>query len=98
MNEGLFQETKETQKLYDKWSSIEETILKQKSKVHWLQCGDGNNKYFHACLRKKTSYGQPGVKLSTVEEIKEEITDYYKYLLGTKANTDLVVHKSIVKQ
>lgn len=42
---------------YKKWehlSTLEEGFLKQKLKLHWLNVGDHNNKYFHqtAVVRK----------------------------------------------
>lgn len=39
---------------YDRWnflSTLEEKILSQKAKVHWLGIGDGNNKQFHRASR-----------------------------------------------
>lgn len=38
----------------DKWqrlADIEEDCLKQRSKVHWLDVGDGNNKFFHSSAK-----------------------------------------------
>lgn len=35
---------------YAKWkhlADLEEIYLRQKSKLHWLKVGDGNNRYFH---------------------------------------------------
>lgn len=32
-------------------SAIEERVLKQRSKMHWLQVGDGNNKVFHNAVK-----------------------------------------------
>lgn len=36
---------------YEKWrrlAELEEEFLKQRSKMHWLDVGDGNNKFFHS--------------------------------------------------
>lgn len=38
-----------------KLSNLEEHTLRQRSKLKWLQVGDGNNVYFHATLKTKQS-------------------------------------------
>lgn len=41
-------------KAYDKWqrlAGLEEEFLKQRSKLHWLDVGDGNNKDFHSAIK-----------------------------------------------
>lgn len=43
---GLMEREKEVLADLHKWSDIQERILKQKSKAHWINAGDGNNKYF----------------------------------------------------
>lgn len=37
LNTQLFQEVTAAQLVFDKWSKVEESILQQKSKVHWLE-------------------------------------------------------------
>lgn len=32
---------------------MEKRILKQRSKIDWLNVGDGNNSYFHTSLKEK---------------------------------------------
>lgn len=39
-------EEKELKNELNKWSMIEESIYKQKSRVQWLKLGDTNTKYF----------------------------------------------------
>lgn len=39
---------------YAKWpklAGLEEGFLKQRSKIHWLDVGDGNNKFFHSSAK-----------------------------------------------
>ncbi|KAH0675354.1 hypothetical protein KY285_023155 [Solanum tuberosum] len=38
----------------EKWSMIEESILKQKSRVTWIKLGDSNSKYFSAVMKERT--------------------------------------------
>lgn len=46
-------EKEKIQKL-EKWSNIEESILKQKARTKWIQLGDTNNKFFSAALKKES--------------------------------------------
>lgn len=34
----------------EKWNKIEESILKQKSRVNWLKLGDANNAFFFVSM------------------------------------------------
>ncbi|KAH0776289.1 hypothetical protein KY290_007700 [Solanum tuberosum] len=42
----------------EKWSNIEESALKQKSRAKWIQLGDGNNQYFSAVIRERVNRKQ----------------------------------------
>lgn len=46
--QSLFDQEKEILAELDKWSNIEEQVLRQKSRANWILCGDSNSKYFHA--------------------------------------------------
>lgn len=37
---------------------LEESMLKQKSRVQWLELGDGNNKFFHRSLMVRRNKNQ----------------------------------------
>lgn len=92
------------QKELDKWYGVEEQILKQKSKIHWLQRRDGNNSFCHASLKSRRNsslsvlYDQLGHKLVEEDDIKAEVDSFYKGLLGTTAHTTLAVDVLVVRQ
>lgn len=72
------------------WQEIEESILRQRSKLKWLRLGDGNNKYFHATIKaRQTSNSiyslqkEDDTILKTHEDIEEEILTSYRKLMGT---------------
>ncbi|XP_049414574.1 uncharacterized protein LOC125877273 [Solanum stenotomum] len=61
----------------EKWLNVEESIMRQKSKVQWLKLGDATTTFFHANL--KQSYGV----LQPVSE--EEVVDALKRINDLKA-------------
>ncbi|XP_021769725.1 uncharacterized protein LOC110733967 [Chenopodium quinoa] len=75
-----------------KWVGIQESIYKQKSRVDWLQLGDGNNKYFFSVMKHRQSrnridslYTDQDILLRTPADIEEELTGFYKNILSSKA-------------
>lgn len=72
---------------YEKWqrlSDLEEEVLKQRSKVHWLDVGDGNNHYFHnsAKIREVRNaihevQREDGSIAQTEDEIKKEAESFF---------------------
>ncbi|XP_070050256.1 uncharacterized protein [Nicotiana tomentosiformis] len=91
----LAEEEKELKQQLEKWVLIEECILKQKSRVKWLQLGDANNAYFYACMKNRTAHNQIR-KLNTIDgniaqtekEVEIEVVKFYQKLLG--AATDIL--------
>lgn len=77
--------------------------MKQKSKVHWLQCGDGNNGYVHATLKSRSASAmtmlvdQMGNKLVDEDDIKTGVVQFYKSLLGTAATTARAIDVEIIR-
>ncbi|KAF8048677.1 hypothetical protein N665_2441s0005 [Sinapis alba] len=77
---------------YEKWSllsSIEEKVLSQKAKMHWLKIGDGNNKSFHNSAKIRAAKNSifeiqktDGSTISTQEGIKKEAVEYYDSFLN----------------
>lgn len=92
---------KETLMQLEKWSLIEESILRQKSRAQWIQLGDSNSKYFAAVMKerchrkqiKELKSLQGGQLLSDPNELKEEIVSFYKGLMGTSNSTLKAVNK-----
>ncbi|KAL0890312.1 hypothetical protein Bca101_014295 [Brassica carinata] len=76
---------------FAKWqhlAELEEKFLKQVSKVHWLEVGDGNNRFFHnsAKIRKVRNaiheiLRVDGTIAKTEEEIKEAARDFFQGFL-----------------
>ena len=77
---------------HDKWqllSTIEEKVLSQRAKMHWLNIGDGNNTSFHNSIMitaAKNSireiHMEDGTLVSTQEEIKTEAVSYFQGFLA----------------
>lgn len=63
-------------------------MLKQKSRVQWLELGDGNNTFFHRSLMTRRNKNQ--IRRITLEDgavieedrIREEAENYYKIFLA----------------
>ncbi|XP_048604784.1 uncharacterized protein LOC125582236 [Brassica napus] len=86
---------KEEVKAYDHWqrlADLEEEYLKQKSKLHWLEVGDGNNKAFHNSARireiRNTIYeiqrAADGGIVKTEKEIKKEAERFFEDFMTTQ--------------
>ena len=70
-------------------STIEEKVLKQRSKMHWLQLGDGNNKAFHNAVKIRRAINaireikcQSGVLATSQEDIKPEAERFFSEFLS----------------
>lgn len=84
---------KEEKKAYDPWfflSSLEEKILSQKAKVHWLGVGNGNNKQFYRAAKVQEVRNsireiqrQDGSITKSQEEIKDEAVNHLTQFLST---------------
>lgn len=78
---------------YSKWdhvATIEEKFLKHRSKLHWLNIGDRNNKTFHRAVATREAMNsireivtQDGRVVTYKDEIKTEAEDFFKDFLQT---------------
>ncbi|KAK4706499.1 hypothetical protein R3W88_033948 [Solanum pinnatisectum] len=69
----------------NKWSTIEEAIYKQKSRVQWLKLGDSNTSYFYARMKSRKSQNQitmltkeDGTIIRDLEEITREAVRFIR--------------------
>nr|XP_016498778.1 PREDICTED: uncharacterized protein LOC107817461 [Nicotiana tabacum] len=86
----LFDTERNLKKELEKWSKVEKSIYRQKSRIQWLQLGDVNTIFFYASIKNRTARNQikklknyVGDWMQTKAEVKEEILGFYKKLLGT---------------
>lgn len=84
---------------------IEESALQQKAKVRWIKLGESNNKYFSALTKERTQRKQitelislTNRKLVEPEEIREEIVNFYKGLMGSTTYMLPAVNKHTMRK
>lgn len=89
----------------ERWSNIEESIWKQKSRIDWLQLGDSNTKFFHAYTKFRQNSNAihrlvrvDGEVCLGQHMLKEEVLNFYKDLMGTAATELLMVDKKVVER
>lgn len=83
-------------------SDIEEKLLKQKSKLHWLQVGDQNNRAFHNAAKiRETKNAIREIKCSSgnvvtsQEEIKVEAERFFREFLSHQSQD---IHDKTVEE
>ncbi|XP_019235367.1 PREDICTED: uncharacterized protein LOC109215708 [Nicotiana attenuata] len=92
-DEALVADVKEMKMQLEKWLGVEESIMRQKSRVKWLKLGDANTAYFFASMKNRCSQNKirrlikcNGNTVQTRKDIEEEVTGFYQQLLGSLAN------------
>nr|BAD66709.1 orf177 [Beta vulgaris subsp. vulgaris] len=88
-----------------KWNSIEESALRQQSRVQWLTLGDSNNHFFVSAIKERNFrnsidvlFDDQDVKLTTHQDIQKEVVGFFKGLMGTSASVLPAVDISIVRK
>lgn len=101
----LYIKEKELKENLEKWILVEESILRQKSRVHWLKLGDTNSTYFHANIKNRITQNQirslvsdRGEMIQSEKGIEDEILGFYKQLLGANATQLPAIHPSIMAE
>ncbi|XP_075074369.1 uncharacterized protein LOC142161975 [Nicotiana tabacum] len=105
MDQRLIDQEKIALMEVEKWSSIEEQILHQKSRAHWIACRDSNSKYFHAQLKLRTNtntinsiYTDLGDKVSNHILVEEEFVKFFRKLLGENNTTCECPNSEVIRQ
>lgn len=89
----------------EKWSNIEEQVMRQKSRATWIECGDANTKYFHAQWKIRNSqntissvYSEAGDHITDPAAVELEFISVFQDLLGGSAEELTSVDIAIVKE
>ncbi|XP_060175336.1 uncharacterized protein LOC132606044 [Lycium barbarum] len=96
---------RELRQQLEKWATIEESILRQKSRVRWLQLGDSNNAYFFACMKGGVAQNQirqlntlTGATIQNEKDIEIKIIGFYKQLLRSSVAQLPVIHEEVLSE
>ncbi|XP_010691902.1 uncharacterized protein LOC104905150 [Beta vulgaris subsp. vulgaris] len=91
---SLQSQEQECIQMLKKFLDVKESAYKQKSRIQWLQLGDGNNHYFFQAMKERYArnnidilYDDQGHKLTLNSSIQAEVLNFYKRLLGSAAST-----------
>ncbi|XP_019240844.1 PREDICTED: uncharacterized protein LOC109220834 [Nicotiana attenuata] len=88
-NQMLIEREKQHMSDLEKWSTIEERILSQKSRATGIDYGDSNSEYFYAQLKIRASknnitsvYNDLGMKITDLKAVGKEFTEFFTQLMG----------------
>lgn len=98
------QEKKVLQEL-EKWSMVEESVMRPKTRVRWIKLGYSNTKYFSYVLKDRTQKKSivelkivAGIRLTEHQFVKEEIFNFYKGLMRASATILLTISRLEMKR
>lgn len=76
------------------WSSIEDSILRQKARISWINLADSKTKFFFNAMKIRKARNAisviqnvHGEMFTRREDIQAEGIDFYKNLMGTSASS-----------
>ncbi|XP_075102876.1 uncharacterized protein LOC142177587 [Nicotiana tabacum] len=103
-NDSLIGEERNLLQNLEKWSLIEESILKQKSRAKWIRLGNSNTEYFAAVMKERSQKTQLNEimaltcdKLTHLDSIKQEVIEFYKSLMGSAAHYLPAINRLIMR-
>ncbi|KAH0776402.1 hypothetical protein KY290_007813 [Solanum tuberosum] len=99
------EQERELRKQLEKWSLVEESAIRQKSRVQWLNLGDANTGYFFAHMKNRVAQNTitnlttaVGTIIYSQEGIEEEALKFYQGLLGQVASCLPSVDTTIMRR
>ncbi|KAG5609242.1 hypothetical protein H5410_020523 [Solanum commersonii] len=95
---GLINVEKTLLQNLEKWSLIEENIVKQKSRARWINLGDSNTKYFSAVMKERTQRKQISEIMALSGDIQREIVDLYMSLMGSTATVLPAIDQLVMRR
>ncbi|XP_019238885.1 PREDICTED: uncharacterized protein LOC109218942 [Nicotiana attenuata] len=102
---ALFNEEKAALDEIEKWSNVEEQVMRQKSKACWIECGDANTKYFQAQWKIRSNqnsitsiYTDTGMKLTEPKLVEQEFISVFQSLMGDCATELPCANTAIIKE
>ncbi|XP_010694925.1 uncharacterized protein LOC104907663 [Beta vulgaris subsp. vulgaris] len=88
-----------------KWSRIEGSILQQKVSINWITLGDSNSKFFFTAVKVRNTrnkitmiHSTQGDLLTETTAIQNEITSFYRKLLGSSTYQLEVIDLRVVRE
>jgi len=99
------EQERELRKQLEKWSLVEESAIRHKSRVQWFNLGDGNTGYFFAHMKNRVAPNTitnlttaAGTIIYSQEGIEEEALKFYQGLFGQAASCLASVDTTIMRR
>ncbi|XP_048496424.1 uncharacterized protein LOC125495680 [Beta vulgaris subsp. vulgaris] len=102
----LQESEKETLEMLKKWSLINMSVVRQKSRISWLSQGDANSKFYFTAVKVRNAkskiamllHNSQGEILTDPVIIGEEIKAFYMKLLGTNSDSIEAINIGMVRK
>ncbi|XP_019259821.1 PREDICTED: uncharacterized protein LOC109237880 [Nicotiana attenuata] len=103
-NSSLINEEKEILVEMDKWGTIHERVLQQKSRATWIFSGDSNTRFFHAHMKARQArnrissiQNEQGVLITDPKLIEQEFLQFFRKLFSTAAEELPCINTTVVR-
>ncbi|XP_062075144.1 uncharacterized protein LOC133779168 [Humulus lupulus] len=90
---------------FDTQEKMYHKFLRQRSKITWLQKGDSNTSFFHACLKKRkmenriTSFTtDQGMINDNFSEVVEHFLNHFRSYMGSRSTVNTRLNLSCIEQ
>ncbi|XP_062080392.1 uncharacterized protein LOC133785152 [Humulus lupulus] len=89
---------------FDTQEKMYHKFLRQRSKITWLQKGDSNTSYFHACLKKRkmenritTFITDQGMINDNFSEVVEHFLNHFRIYMGSSSSINTRLNMSCIE-